>query len=77
MRTKTIAIHVKAVLSVAIPIVRNARPRIRKTPTAVRLFCFIVIESPYFKDLISAYTFGLSNKVDGSPFKVESKKATR
>jgi len=41
MRTNAMAIHEKMVLSVAMPIVKNAIPRIRKTTAAWRLFDFM------------------------------------
>jgi len=49
MRTNTIAITEKAVLSAAIPMVRNARPRIRKIIDGLRLFVFITTGYPISK----------------------------
>jgi len=41
MRTNAIAIQLKTVLSVAIPMVKKAMPRMRNMPDDLRLFRFI------------------------------------
>ena len=71
------ATHEKAVLSAARPIARKAMPRMRKTVDVLRLLGFIVDRFPYFKDLISEYGDGSSNKADDSLFKVALKNERR
>ncbi len=84
--------HVKAVLSVDIPMTRNAMPRMRNALDALRLFNFMEVDpftapkdwksgkslrNVFYFGLTSSYGLGFSNKPDDLSFKVASKKDSR
>ena len=75
MRMNTIAAYEKAVLSMLIPIVRNAMPRIRKTIETLRLFSCMM--KPYFNFTSEKSVKSPLKRLDGWLFNVISKKSIK